>query len=94
MFQIAKKKKIDKVYAQIIVNRILTLCKHRRITVNKLSDMSGVSHSTLDNFVNGKTFNPRIKTLHKIALAFSMTLPEFLDFPELNDYVFDDQADE
>ena len=35
-------------------------------------------------------FNPTVKTLHKIALCFSMTLSEFLDFPELNDYSFDD----
>lgn len=56
--------------------------------------MSGVSHSTLDNFMNRKTFNPRIKTLHKIASAFSLTVAEFLDFDALNDYSFDDGDDE
>ena len=34
--------------------------------------------------------NPRVKTLHKIAVSFNMTLSEFLDFQELNDYDFDD----
>ena len=29
-----------------------------------------------------------LHTLHKIALAFNMTLAEFLDFPELNEYSF------
>jgi len=29
-------------------------------------------------------------TLHKIALAFGMTLSEFLDFDELNNYSFDE----
>lgn len=42
----------------------------------------------------GLTKNPRAMTLHKIALAFGMTLSEFLDFPELNEYSFDDQSDE
>lgn len=56
--------------------------------------MSGVSHSTLDNIVNRNTFNPRIKTLHKIATAFNMTVAEFLDFDGLNDYSFDDEIED
>ncbi|MCB7039897.1 helix-turn-helix transcriptional regulator [Intestinimonas butyriciproducens] len=81
-------------YAQILVNRILSLCKSRGISINKLSEMSGVSQSTLDNLVNGKTFNPRISTLHRIALAFSMTISEFLNFQELNDFSFEDFFDD
>ena len=30
-------------------------------------------------------------TLHQIAVTFNMTLSEFLDFPELNDYPIDDE---
>jgi transcriptional regulator with XRE-family HTH domain len=56
--------------------------------------MSDVKQSTLDNIVRGLTKNPRVMTLHKIALAFNMTLAEFLDFDELNDYSFDDGDDE
>ena len=86
--------RLNSEYSKIIVNRILSLCKSRRITINTLANMSGVSQSTLDNLINGRTFNPRTKTLHKIALAFSMTLSEFLDFKELNDYCFDDNSDD
>ena len=78
-------------YSQILLNRILRLCKSRGMTIYQLSKMSGVSHSTLDNFVNRKTFNPRIKTLHKIATAFSITVAELLDFDELNNYSLDDE---
>lgn len=85
---------MDREYAQILVNRIMSLCNSRKITINKLAEMSGVSQSTLDNFVNGKTFDPRIRTLHKVAIAFNMTLAEFLDFSELNDYSLEEQADE
>ena len=55
---------------------------------------SDVKQSTLDNIVRGLTKNPRVKTLHKIALAFNMTLAEFLDFDELNDYAFDEDPEE
>lgn len=77
-------------YSEIFINRILSLCSSRGITIYQLSIMSGVSHSTLDNIVNQHTFNPRIQTLHKIALAFGMTLAEFVDFDELNSYSFDE----
>ena len=55
--------------------------------------MSGVKQSTLDNIVRGLTKNPRVKTLHMIALAFNMTLSEFLNFEELNNYSFADEED-
>lgn len=81
-------------YSNIYVKRIRELCKQRGITINRLAVMSDVKQSTLDNIVRGLTKNPRVKTLHKIALAFNMTLAEFLDFEELNDYAFDEDTDE
>lgn len=77
-------------YSNIIIRRIRSLCAERGISINKLAAMSDVKQSTLDNIVRGLTQNPRVMTLHKIALAFGMTLSEFLDFDELNDYSFDD----
>lgn len=77
-------------YSEIYIGRIRELCRQRGISINKLSDMSGVKQSTLDNIVRGLTKNPRVKTLHRIALAFNMTLCEFLDFEELNEYSFED----
>ena len=81
-------------YSEIYVKRIRQLCQKRGIAINKLASISNVKQSTLDNIVRGLTKNPRIKTLHKIALAFNMTVAEFLDFKELNDYSFDDDDDE
>lgn len=81
-------------YSEIYVKRIRQLCQKRGIAINKLSSMSNVKQSTLDNIVRGLTKNPRIKTLHKIALAFNMTVAEFLDFKELNDYSFEDDDEE
>jgi transcriptional regulator with XRE-family HTH domain len=81
-------------YSEIYVNRIKSLCKQRGIAINKLATMSGVNQSTLDNIVRGITKDPRAKTLHKVAIAFNMTLAEFLDFDELNDYSFEDAEEE
>lgn len=81
-------------YSDLIVERILSLCRQRGMSLYRLSVMSGVSYSTLDNLVHRRTGNPKIKTLHKIALAFSMTLPEFLDFDALTSYSFEDQTEE
>ena len=77
-------------YSEIYVKRIKSLCKQRGIAINKLATMSDVNQSTLDNIVRGITKDPRVKTLHKVAIAFNMTLAEFLDFDELNDYSFED----
>jgi len=73
---------------------VTSFCKERGIAINKLATMSDVKQSTLDNIVRGLTKNPRVKTLHKIALAFNMTLAEFLDFEELNEYSFEDDNEE
>ena len=56
--------------------------------------MSGVKQSTLDNIIRGQTHNPKARTLHKIAIAFNMTLAEFLDFPELNAYCFEEDTED
>jgi transcriptional regulator with XRE-family HTH domain len=56
-----------------------------------LAKRAGINQSTIDNIVRGLTKDPRVSTLHKIALAFNMTLAEFLDFQALNDYSFDDE---
>ncbi|MCF7629718.1 hypothetical protein L3K75_06745 [[Ruminococcus] lactaris] len=41
--------------------------------------------------LRGTSKNPKVHTLHKIANVFGMTLSEFLDFPELNDYSIEDE---
>ena len=78
-------------YSSLYVERIRSLCRKRGISINKLAKMSGVKQSTLDNIVRGLTKDPRVSTLHKLAIAFNMTLAEFLDFTDLNEYSFDDQ---
>ena len=81
-------------YYQIIANRIINLCKERNFSINKLAKMSNMRQSTIDNIMHGSSKNPGVQTLHKIALTFNMTLAEFLDYPELNEFSFEDDSED
>lgn len=80
-------------YSEIYALRIRNLCKERKITINKLATLAGLKQSTVDNILRGTSKNPKVRTLHKIANVFNMTLGEFLDFPELNNYSIEDEDD-
>lgn len=81
-------------YAELYAFRIKQLCKTKGITINKLATLSGLKQSTIDNIIHGASKNPKVRTLHKISIAFGMTLSELLDFPELNEYLIDDEEEE
>ncbi|MGX7245062.1 helix-turn-helix domain-containing protein [Enterococcus quebecensis] len=78
-------------YSEIIVFRLKKLCEQKGISINKLATLSGVTQSTLDNIMKGNTKNPKLKTLHKLAMGLDMTVSELLDFPEMNETLFDDE---
>ncbi len=81
-------------YYEVIAGRIAELCHQRGITYNRLATMSGQNQSTIDNIMRGVSKNPRIKTLHRIAYAFNMTVAEFLDFPAMNAFEFEESDNE
>lgn len=68
-----------------IRNRIYNLAKERNITINKVSTLSGLPHTTLLSFMNNDTHDPRISTLLHLCEAFNITLNEFF-----NDSLFDE----
>lgn len=70
-------------------DRILNLCEERKITVNKLSTVCGMTQSTLNNIVNGSSKDPKISTVKKICDGLEITLSEFFD-----DKVFDNLKQE
>ena len=78
-------------YSDAIIKRLSDLCKERSITINKLATLSGITQSTVDNLIKGKTKNPKLKTLHKLAIGLNMTVSELLDFPEMNETIFEDE---
>ena len=70
--------------SEAIVIRITNLRTAKGWTVNHLAVMAGLRQSTVNNIVEGRSKNTGIITLVKLASAFSMTVAEFLDFPEMN----------
>lgn len=78
-------------YSDAIIKRLTFLCSDRNITINKLASLSGITQSTVDNLMKGKTKNPKLKTLHKLAVGLDMTVSELLDFYEMNETAFDDE---
>ena len=78
-------------YYELFALRIKQLCLEQGITINRLATLSGLKQSTIDNIIRGTSKNPKVHTLHQIAVTFNMTLSEFLDFQELNEYPIDDE---
>lgn len=78
-------------YSDVIILRLSRLCEERNITTNRLATLSGITQSTVENIMSGKTKNPKLKTLHKLAIGLNMTVSELLNFPEMNDTIFDDE---
>ena len=77
-------------YSEVIIKRLRNLCDERKLSVNRLANMSGLTQSTLDNIMKGATRNPQLKTLHKIATGLNMTVSQLLDFPEMNETLFEE----
>ena len=59
--------------------RILDLCKERDLTINKLSSMSGVTQSTVNNIVSGRNNSATISTIKKLCDGLGITIEEFFN---------------
>lgn len=57
--------------------RILELCEQRRITVNKLATLSGLTQSTLSNIISGRNNSTTVSTVKKICDGLNMPILEF-----------------
>ena len=57
--------------------RIVELCESRGITVNKLSTLSGITQSTLNNIVGGRNNSTTISTIKKICDGLDISIREF-----------------
>ena len=59
--------------------RIYNLCTEKKITINKLATVSGLSRSSIKNILYGKSKNPGIVTIKILCDGFGITLSEFFD---------------
>jgi len=62
---------------EAVKERILELCRERDITINKLSTMSGVTQSTINNIVSGRNNSTTISTIKKLCDGLGITIEEF-----------------
>ncbi len=57
--------------------RIIELCKGKKITVNKLATISGLTQSTLSNIISGRNNSTTISTIKKICDGLEITIEDF-----------------
>jgi transcriptional regulator with XRE-family HTH domain len=62
-----------------ISERILQLCQENNITLNKLSTISGITQSTLNDVVYGKSQNPTVRTIYYICFGLDIEMKDFFD---------------
>ncbi len=62
---------------EAVKDRILQLCKEENLSVNKLSSMSGVTQSTVNNIVSGRNHSTTISTIKKLCDGLGITIEEF-----------------
>lgn len=69
----------------VVVERILALCKEKGITPNGLGYISGVSQSTIKSILNGESKNPGIVTIKKLCDGFNISIIDFFDTDEFRE---------
>lgn len=57
--------------------RIIQLCQERNMSINKLSSISGVTQSTVNNIVSGRNNSATVSTIKKLCDGLGITIDEF-----------------
>ena len=65
--------------------RILELCAQRKISVNRLATISGVTQSTLNNIVGGRNHSVTVSTIKKLCDGLDISLREFFNVPAFDE---------
>ena len=53
------------------------LCNERNISLNKLSILSGVTQSTLNNIMSGRNHSATVSTVKKLCDGLNISVDEF-----------------
>ena len=62
---------------EAVKERILELCREQNVSINKLSNMSGVTQSTVNNIVSGRNHSTTISTIKKLCDGLGITIEDF-----------------
>ena len=60
-----------------ISKRVISLCYEKNMTVYELSQKSGVPKSTIMDIISGRSKNPGVLSIEKLATGFSISMGEF-----------------
>lgn len=66
---------------EAVRTRILNLCEERGISINKLSVMSGVTQSTVNNIISGRNNSATVATIQKLCDGLEITIQDFFASP-------------
>lgn len=66
---------------EAVKHRIADLCSERKITLNKLATISGITQSTLNNITGGRNKSATISTIKKICDGLDITIKDFFNSP-------------
>lgn len=65
--------------SQAVIRRIQELCREKELSINALSNASGVTQSTVNDIISGKTYNAGIVTIKKLCDGLGISVREFFD---------------
>ena len=74
---------------EAVRQRIIELCREQDISINKLSLMSGVTQSTVNNIVSGRNRSTTVSTVKKLCDGLGISVRYFFEAD-----VFDDLEQE
>lgn len=62
---------------EAVEERILQLCAENNVSINKLSTISGVTQSTVNNIVSGRNNSVTVSTIQKLCDGLGITIVDF-----------------
>lgn len=62
---------------EAVRQRIIQLCQEHNLSINKLSGISGVTQSTVNNIVSGRNNSATVSTIKKLCDGLGITIEEF-----------------
>ena len=65
--------------SKAVIQRIHALCKEKDLTINALSNLSGITQSTVNDIIQGNTYNTGIVTIKKLCDGLEISVRDFFD---------------
>ena len=62
---------------EAVKERILQLCAEHDMSINKLSTISGVTQSTVNNIVSGRNNSTTVATIQKLCDSLGISIVDF-----------------